>query len=402
MTIKVSIIGVAKSGTSALYSSVKAALPVPRRLLFEPTNAAELAYVTASDTENGLTKLMFGAAKRQDYDPAQFTHNIAIVRDPRDTVVSSTLFRFNRLKLLNNAELFDTLVAMFERKEADPKSVSMLEILEAAGAGEAEKLKDGFADLLGTYSDYLDEGHHHVLTFDQMIEGDFDKLNAYLGLTLVPPPPLGGWVSKISRKGESGDWKNWFTEEDVAYFRDAMDPFIQKYGFDVEWSLNDMPTIEPAHCSEYIRRLSEARKVDPNLKSDVGSDMESLLSAAEDGKVNALMKLVDIHDGDGPDADPSKLLGLTRQLADMGYPKYLVKTARLLIQNDQEDLAITYLDDGIKRGVPGAFLVRANRYLHHKNDADIPIAVDLLERGAELGNKTCIKRLKTLKERNVI
>lgn len=47
MTKKISIIGIAKSGTSALYSSIKTALPAPRRILFEPNNAAELAYVTA-------------------------------------------------------------------------------------------------------------------------------------------------------------------------------------------------------------------------------------------------------------------------------------------------------------------------------------------------------------------
>ena len=401
MTTKISIIGIAKSGTSALYSSVKTALPAPRRILFEPTNAAELAYVTDGD-ENALTKGMFGALQRQQYDPAKFTHSIAIVRDPRDTIISSTLFRFNRLKLLNNTQLFSHLMSLFERKETDPLSVSVHEILEAAEAGEAQAMKDSFQTLLSNYTDYLDEGDHHIITFDQMVAGEFDALNAYLGMTLVPPPPLAGWVSKISRKGESGDWKNWFTPADVVFFRDAMDPFITKYGFDPEWALEDTPVIEPQHCSQYILRLSEARKVDPNLKRDVGSDMDALLSAAEDGKFNALTKLVDIYGADGPDADPEGALKFSQQLADMGYPKYLVRTARLLLKAKKYTESYAYLERAIAMNYAPAFFVLGNQYRRTLNKGKHAEGIALLRKGSELGSKGCIEQLKDLADKGII
>lgn len=401
MTTKISIIGIAKSGTSALYSSVKSALPGPRRLLFEPNNAAELAYVTAGN-ENALTKGMFGSLKRQEYDPERFTHCIAIVRDPRDIIISSTLFRFNRLKLINNKPLFGHLVSLFEKKEADPLSISVRDILEAAEPGEAEAMKDSFRTLLDSYSAYLDEGDHHVITFDQMVAGDFDALNAYIGLTLTPPPPLEGWVSKISRKGESGDWKNWFTPDDVAFFRDAVDPFIEKYGFDPEWQLEASSVIAPEHCSQYISRLSEARKVDPNLKKDVGSDMAALRSAAEDGKVNALMKLEEIYGGPSEDENPDLALEYSKQLAEMGYPKYLVKTARYLIKSKRHKQAYPYLEAGIAIKYLPAFFVLGNQYINHADVEKRAEGLAILERGRDLGGKSCATKLEALAGKDIL
>lgn len=392
MTTKISIIGIAKSGTSALYSSIKSELPAPRRILFEPNNAAELAFVT-SGNGNALTKIMFGALDGQKYDPALFTHRVAIVRDPRDTIISSILFRFNRLKLLNNKKLFSHLVSLFERKEADPRSISVHDILEAAGKGEAHDMKDSFGGLLSKYSGYLDREDQHVVTFDQMVTGDFDALNDYLGLTVLPPPPLQGWVSKISRKGTSGDWKNWFTPEDVAFFRPAMDPFITKYGFDPEWTLEAEPLIEPKYCSQYITRLSEARKVDPNLRSDVGSDMDSLLSAAEDGKVNALMKLVDIYEAE---ENAEETLKHCTQLADMGSPKYMVKTARYLLKLRKTDQAYDYFRRAVDLEFKPAFFYLGNQYLRPINKRKRKEGMALLERGAALGSRKCKTKLKEL------
>lgn len=397
MVTKISIIGVAKSGTSALYSSIKSSLPAPRRILFEPNNATELAYVTAGRDENALTKVMFSALERQNYDPSLFTHRVAIVRDPRDTIISSTLFRFNRLKLLNNKQLFSHLLSLFEQKEADPLSISVHDILEAAEIGEAEALKKKFNILLGNYGQYLDHADQHVISFDQMVAGDFDKLNAYLGLTLSPPPPLEGWVGKISRKGTSGDWKNWFTPEDVAFFRDSMDGFINKYGFDSEWRLEAKPMIEPKYCSQYIQRLSEARKVDPNLKSDVGSDMASLLSAAEDSKVNALMKLVDVYAGDGLEADREKAIGLSLQLGAMGYPKYFIRAARLHLKSKERERAIEILKEGIACNYPPAYFMLGNQFLGANNLAQKADGIKLLEQGRDLGSENCAKKLAELK-----
>ena len=90
-TKKIAIIGLAKSGTSALYSSIKQALPEPRRLVFEPQTPLELNYLTNQNKENALTKIMFTSLGACKFNPEKFSDNIFIVRDPRDTLAESEM-----------------------------------------------------------------------------------------------------------------------------------------------------------------------------------------------------------------------------------------------------------------------------------------------------------------------
>lgn len=400
MAIRVSIVGLAKSGTSALYSAVKACLPAPRRLMFEPVNVTELAYVSTGHEQNALTKLMFSSLDRLEYTPDRFTHNIAIVRDPRDTVVSSVLFRFNRLRLINNKAASDRLIALFKRKEQDPRSVSMVELLESIEAGEAESFRAGFADQLSRFSAYLDLGKHHLITFDQMREGDLTDLNAYLGLELAPPPPLDGWIGKISRKGDSGDWKHWFSPSDVDYFRDSMMPFISKYGFSPDWELATPPVIEPEHCSQYIARLAEARRVDPNLKNAEVTDLDALRSAAEDGKIVALERLVVLLKDDGSDSARAEAAQYHETLGALGLRQHAKIAGRHYALAGDPARAIVSFRNAIAAGARGpVHYSLAKNLLAMKDPSLRKEAIAVLRRGAKMGNENCKQRLAKILER---
>ncbi len=398
MAIKVSIIGLAKSGTSALYTAIKTCLPAPRRLMFEPKTAEELCYITDGHTDNALTKLMFSQSQSQriGYDPQAFSHNVAIVRDPRDTIISSVLFQFNRLKLLNDTHTARRMIAKFEQKETDPRSISIVEILEAREPGMAEKLRSNIEAQLDGFARYLDNGTHHIITFDQMIEGDFDKLNDYLGLQLATPERLDGWIGKISRKGDSGDWKNWFCPSDVEFFRPTFDPYLKKYGFNLDWTLSDTPEISPEHCSLYIRRLGEARRQDPNLKHGEISDMAALRSAAEDGKINALTRLVTLLTEEGTAEALDEAAIYSETMGQMGMRKYAVSAGRHFARNGQRDRAIALFRQAIKAGAVVAHHDLAHQLLAKKDPALFDEAVAVLKAGAELQNAKCQERLEKL------
>jgi len=50
---------------------------------------------------------------------------------------------------------------------------------------------------------------------------------------------------------------NWFVEEDVDIFEPIYKPYMDLAGYDSDaWALNPDPMIDPAHGSEYMRRLS--------------------------------------------------------------------------------------------------------------------------------------------------
>ena len=390
MPQRISIIGLAKSGTSALYSAIKAKLPEPRRLMFEPTSPRELSYVSDDVNVNGLTKLMFGSAEKLGYRTENFTHNLAIVRDPRDTIVSSILFRFNRMKLLNNPEVSQRLMAHFVEKETDPRAKSVVDILDAIEKGEAQRFRSAFQNQLKRFSGYLKNSSHHKITFDQMISGDFSDLNSYLNLELEPPPPLQGWIEKIGRKGESGDWRHWFTSEDVEFFQASMSPFIDEFGFDGEWELAETPQISPEHCSGYIRRLSEARRVDPNLKNSQVSDTTALKSAAEDGKVTALVRLVELLTESASPSDLQEAAEYNYTLGAMGFPKHAVMAGRYFVGSQQTDRAISAFRLAVNAGGGGyAHLSLARQLLTLGSEDATKEALELLSKGAELGDEKC-------------
>ncbi len=61
----------------------------------------------------------------------------------------------------------------------------------------------------------------------------------------------------VARTMKSGDWKNWFIEEDVEYFKPYLQPYILKYGYSDDWTLPDSPVLDPAYGSHYVLMLIE-------------------------------------------------------------------------------------------------------------------------------------------------
>lgn len=312
--MKICVVGLAKSGTSALYSAIKEALPEPRRLSFEPETSAELRYISGPHSENALAKVMFLSAEKVHYNPKDFSHNIAIIRDPRDMLVSLLIYRMNRLELVKDDARYDQLLALFQKKEKDPRSVSTAQIFAQIDNRKALRYLDKIAKRYDDLSAFIKESGAFVLTYDQMIQGDLKALNTYLGLSVKAPGRLTGWVEKIGRKGESGDWQNWFTKDDVAAFQPKLSPLLARFGFDADWGLAKTPVILPEHCSEYIKRLRAARFTAPYRGKTFMASVEEMESAAEDGKVGAIHKLARYHFKRGTAEDRARAVALYERL----------------------------------------------------------------------------------------
>ncbi len=59
-----------------------------------------------------------------------------------------------------------------------------------------------------------------LLTYENMVAGHFDALNEYLGFDVQADTvvPSSSGKAKVVRKKAAGDWRHWFTEEDVEEF----------------------------------------------------------------------------------------------------------------------------------------------------------------------------------------
>ena len=66
------------------------------------------------------------------------------------------------------------------------------------------------------------------------------------------------------RKKSTGDWRHWFTEEDVSLLKPAYTGYMTLIGYDCDdWNLVENPVIEPEYSSVYMKNL--ARKATKNV-----------------------------------------------------------------------------------------------------------------------------------------
>lgn len=320
--MKVCIAGLAKSGTSALYTAVKTQMPPETRCVFEPNSSAELNYVTNGD-EDGLAKIMFTSLSSRKYNSNAFDKNLFIVRDPRDIVVSSLLYRFNRLSLINNEERFNRLLQLFKEKEENPSAHSLVHILNRFEKNGAKKYRSSVSRNYRRFLTYIDDiPNHYILKYEDFVVNNTREASEYLELKIERPERLGRWIDKISRKGTSGDWKHWFQEDDTDFFADQLNPILKQMEYDLAWKLACPQIINHEHCSGYILRLAESRKMDPNTKDPSKLSLKLLESAAEDGKTLSLHRLGRKHlSGDGCEQDLRAAQTYLQRAVDLKHEK---------------------------------------------------------------------------------
>ncbi len=155
------------------------------------------------------------------------------------------------------------------KKEKDPNSVPFYEICRYSGhngwprtveqAVEEEQHRYQqmvkFVTVLG--NDWF------LFTFEDMVAGKFEALNNYLGFEVQADAtvPSASGKAKVIRKKSTGDWRHWFTKEDVELFKPTFIPYLELIGYDcADWTLNPDPVIEPEYSSAYMQRLPHKAK----------------------------------------------------------------------------------------------------------------------------------------------
>ena len=122
--MRILVVGVGKSGTTALLYAIKAAMPEHVRLLFEPHGP------TLIQDEHMLAKVLLNPA--DDLGESfyhSFDRTILIVRDPRDLVISKALYRvYNVPAVAKDQARLARYLDLLRSKEQDPRSVSLCSI----------------------------------------------------------------------------------------------------------------------------------------------------------------------------------------------------------------------------------------------------------------------------------
>jgi TPR repeat protein len=308
------IVGPSKTGTTGVYSSVKAALqnsgldPVT---IFEPPHAHILDNVFRLAPERAvLAKTTMNRRAEAVPDPMVFDRRIMTTRDPRDILISSLLFRPLTRKAVESVdpESIEAFVAALERKEADPASLSvrdLFDLSETLGLGTppfARMVKDFSAQrsLMRSFA-------FQVVPYEQLVADDLVGLSEYLGLAVTNvsdrESPLFG---HISRSRDSGAFLNWFRPDDLTYFNKYFADALRTFGYHRDAILPDDPVVDPRTSSEYIRTRYEERRLSlqalrAQRKSGWSPDevqsqaeLDVLMDFARDGDALACVRVAEV------------------------------------------------------------------------------------------------------------
>ena len=103
-------------------------------------------------------------------------------------------------------------------------------------------------------------------TYENMVKNNYDELDNYLGFTVLADAevPQTTGKAKVIRKKAAGDWRHWFTDEDISLLKPANMSYMALTGYDCDdWNLAENPMIEPEYSSVYMQQL--ARRATKNI-----------------------------------------------------------------------------------------------------------------------------------------
>ena len=255
------IYGWPKSGTTALFYTVREALDEPVHEAFE--RKGRLPAETLGRTLLG--KELFPAVDEETYERKyrhRFEYRIWIQRDPRDWLISRFLYDAGT-RPNERPGLGERAVEALKRKESDPRGTPTHKIFEdPCFAPTRVDLKSLLRRSQRSASFLQHRGQDfHVLRYEDFVAARLAAVEAYLGLPLRSHIEVPSHKARVIRSKASGTWRAWFTPSDVAYYRPALSSMLEDLHYDPnDWDIIADPELDPALGSEYVRRL-----IDGNL-----------------------------------------------------------------------------------------------------------------------------------------
>jgi hypothetical protein len=158
------------------------------------------------------------------------------------------------------------------KKERDPRSIPFHLICRYAGYRNAwpisteevvEEERIRYRNMCDFVKSLGEDWYH--FTYENMVSKNFDGLNEYVGFQVEEDAeiPTSTGKAKVVRKKATGDWRHWFTEEDVELFKHAYLPYMEVIGYDYDdWALSKNPVIEPEYSSAYMQSLPRRAPLD--------------------------------------------------------------------------------------------------------------------------------------------
>ena len=278
------ILGVAKSGTTFLYYTIKDKVKRynDSTLIFEGATQQD-GHVNPITKKRGpiLAKLLLDDVEpewEQEYlkqsplknikSPdqvffemfAEYQKKIHLLRDPRDSLISRFFWHYERSNFSCEDPIIKSL-SLMEQKERDPSSVNFKTLLDVLKDHNKPVLYDDtllrHIDLYKRSIPQLINKKWFTLKYKDLVQGKLKPLEEYLGFDLKRNKNIvGKEFGHLARTKSFDNWRNFFTEEDVEWLHPIYYDILEKLGYDPDdWNLSKKPHLEASSGSDYIKKL---------------------------------------------------------------------------------------------------------------------------------------------------
>lgn len=292
---KVLLIGKAKTGTTVVSKTIQNSLSNCDYEL-EPKSAGFFTQDRVSYADNLMVKVIFEhfnstpnvrQAILSNELPLKFNKKILLIRDPRDELISRLCYMVRPLHMQGRMtpEKLQQWLHCIHKKEQSPSQVSFLSLVnDMDSIFQTSKFVEGFLEFCNQYTHFIKLSSKDVfsLKYEDFIDGNFDKLEQYLGFKLSrelintsenQPSNQDELIQRTKRSSSYGGWKEFLTEDDVVYLKPLLSDMLDDLGY-TDWQLNASNSLDPINYSTYIDKLveftppeTEVQPIPPNLRA---------------------------------------------------------------------------------------------------------------------------------------
>ncbi|HLP80011.1 MAG TPA: glycosyltransferase [Acidobacteriota bacterium] len=260
--LKLLIIGLPKSGTSALYYRLLNSIP-------NVDGYFEKDQIKFNVDKNILVKVVFVPKLLSSFNSMdsfkafvdQFDKIIFICRDPRDRLISILLYG---LRHIPQRELALQILELIKIKEKNPALINTKELSNLAKIYYPLEYAQELTLLENKNNTYK-------LKYEDFVDNNLEDLERFLGFKIKSIEVETEILKSVTRTKSYNNWKDWFTEQDIPFFKELYTPFLKKHNYPLDWKINQPTQIDPRTSSEYVLKLLEYadkiehRKIDSTI-----------------------------------------------------------------------------------------------------------------------------------------
>jgi hypothetical protein len=253
---RILLLGIGKSGTTALMTALSQSLALP--YVMEPKNLNNLDYGSSF-----IVKKLVDTFSEPEIDCLpNFDRIVFVVRDPRDALVSRILYQPYKLPAFADDGAVRRYISILERKIEAPDSVPLIGIINELREISGYRTLKTVTIIQNKFMHIYNLFQHNALLihYEDFIDGKIGALESYVGSNIIGSVQVEDKFQRVVRSRGYGDWKNWFTSKDKKFLDDKFKDFYIKFGYAPE-ETKSAPTIDRDLSINYIVKvINEGRE----------------------------------------------------------------------------------------------------------------------------------------------